>query len=222
VPPPIGLAPPADIIADKPSQKPSTAKQAQEALAPERPSLERAVPPPDPPTPAPPNVAFAEPKPAPKPELPGKTAPVKPAPPLAPSPLNFHAAPQRTAPQRQSPSLASREAPAPSPFVNPADAYSRARLRDNYLWAVVARLRGYRFHSDSEAHESLTVVRIVIARDGRLLHSEILRSSGEPSIDRGVLTGVRSGSPYAPLPPDIKGDSASFDLPLVAVSAGPD
>jgi TonB family protein len=217
LPPPIGIAPPADIIADKPSQKPSTAKQAQEALAPQPPSLERAVPPPDPPTTAPPNVALAEPAPAPKPDLPGKTAPPKPA--LAPSPLNFYPTPQRTAPQRQSPALASREEPAPSPFVNPADAYARARVKDNYLWQVVARLRGYRFNSDASVRESLAVVRIVIARDGRLLSSEILRSSGIPSIDRGVLAGVRSGSPYAPLPPDIKGDSASFDLPLIAVSA---
>jgi protein TonB len=31
-----------------------------------------------------------------------------------------------------------------------------------------------------------------------------------------VLAGVRSGSPYAPLPPDIRGDSATFDLPLVS------
>jgi hypothetical protein len=39
-----------------------------------------------------------------------------------------------------------------------------------------------------------------------------------PEFDRGVLAGVRSGSPYSPLPPDIKGESASFDLPLVSVA----
>ena len=64
----------------------------------------------------------------------------------------------------------------------------------------------------------VTVVRVVIARDGRLLNVSIARSSGVPEFDRGVLAGVRSGSPYAPLPPDIKGESASFDLPLVSIT----
>ena len=56
----------------------------------------------------------------------------------------------------------------------------------------------------------------VIARDGRLLNVTVSRSSGIPEFDQGVLAGVRSGSPYAPLPPDIKGDSATFDLPLIS------
>ena len=58
----------------------------------------------------------------------------------------------------------------------------------------------------------------VAARDGRLLAAEIVRSSGVPEFDRGVLAGIRAGAPYTPLPPDIKGDSASFDLPLVSVT----
>ena len=34
----------------------------------------------------------------------------------------------------------------------------------------------------------------------------------------GLLAGVRAGAPYTPLPPEIKGESASFDLPLVSIS----
>ena len=45
----------------------------------------------------------------------------------------------------------------------------------------------------------------------------MLFRSGQPEMDRGVLAGVRSGSPYTPLPPEIKGDSATFTLPLVSV-----
>jgi hypothetical protein len=36
-------------------------------------------------------------------------------------------------------------------------------------------------------------------------------------MDRGVLAGIRGGSPYTPLPPDIQGPSTSFILPLVSV-----
>jgi protein TonB len=39
-------------------------------------------------------------------------------------------------------------------------------------------------------------------------------------MDQGVLAGVRAGAPYAPLPPDIKGDSATFTLPLVSTTMG--
>ena len=60
------------------------------------------------------------------------------------------------------------------------------------------------------------MVRVVIARDGRLLDIAIAQSSGVPEFDRGVVAGVRAGSPYAPLPPDIKGDNATFTLPLVS------
>ncbi len=61
------------------------------------------------------------------------------------------------------------------------------------------------------------MVRVVIARDGRLLDAQIVSSSGQPEMDRGVLGGVRAGSPYAPLPDNIKGASATFTLPLVSV-----
>jgi TonB family protein len=81
---------------------------------------------------------------------------------------------------------------------------------------VVRRLQGYRYQANTSATQGITVVRVVIARDGRLLNVTVSRSSGVPEFDQGVLAGVRSGSPYAPLPPDIRGDSATFDLPLVS------
>jgi TonB family protein len=198
----LGLPPPAEIEADKPSQKASTAAKAQESMAPEPPKLEQAVPPPPPP-----DTAFALPKPDPSET---KPAPQLPPPPFRPSPLH-------TGPRQQPPALASKEEPSTSPFVNPAETYSRARVSDNYLWQVIARLSGYHYYSDVDVREGTTVVQIVIARDGRLLNVTVARSSGYPQLDQGVVTGIRSGSPYAPLPPSIKGDSATFTLPLVSV-----
>jgi protein TonB len=121
------------------------------------------------------------------------------------------------APHRQPPAVASREQPAPSPFVNPADTYNRARVTDNYLWQVVRKLASYRYQAQVSAREGTTVVRIVIARDGRLIDVAVARSSGFPVLDRGVVAGVRAGSPYAPLPPEIHGDRATFTLPLVSI-----
>ena len=141
---------------------------------------------------------------------PPRPPPPAPRPELRPSPL-------ATAPQRRPPAAAAAEEPSPSPFVNPADSYNRARVADNYLWQVVRKLAGYRYEANVTATEGTTVVRVVIARDGRLLDVAIARSSGVPEFDSGVIAGVRAGSPYAPLPADIKGDRATFTLPLMSI-----
>ncbi len=228
-PPPIelGLRPPAPIISDKPTQVPQ-APQSKEPPAPAPPPQREAVPTPQaqppPPTPSPapapaPSQLATPTEPSPPAEahaIPPPLPPIRPPPPapkpeLAPSPLSM-------APQRRPPAASSAEPPSAHAFVNPADVYNRARLTDNYLWQVARKLAGYRYQAHVVAREGLTVVRIVIARDGRLLDVEVIRSSGVPEFDRGVLAGVRAGSPYAPLPPEMQGDRASFDLPLVSVN----
>ncbi len=208
--------------------------------APPTPQLQSILPSPGEDLPAPTAADFAKAEPAPKP--PGPPAPQQQAlakPPEKPQPPQQHQPPQpqhqpakppmpqlqkpeykpsplSTAPSRRPPAGTQSENPSPSPFVNPADTYNKARAADNYLWQVVRRLQGYRYTANVNATQGITVVRVVIARDGRLLNVSVSRSSGIPEFDQGVLAGVRSGSPYAPLPPDIKGDSATFDLPLVS------
>jgi TonB family protein len=147
--------------------------------------------------------------------------PPKPQPPSPPLPQfrppDSRPSPTTTAPPRRPPAGTHQDDPSPSPFVNPADVYSRARVTDNYLWQIVRKLQGYRYQAPHvNANEGVTVVRVVIARDGRLLDVVVTRSSGYPEFDQGVIAGVRSGSPYTPLPPDIHGNSASFDLPLTS------
>ena len=197
-------------------------------MAPQPPSLQEVVPlepqppPPSaaefgklqPPKPEPPN---PQPHPAP-PQEHAMVTPTRPMPaPPMPRPPELQPSPLRPAPQRQAPSVTPHDQPSPSPFVNPADTYNRARVADNYLWQVVQKLVGYRYHANVAASQGVTVVRVVIARDGRLMDVSVAQSSGYPEFDRGVLAGVRSGSPYAPLPPEIHGDSATFTLPLVSV-----
>ncbi len=227
-PPVEGLRPPADIIADKPTQvlpsgdrpkeppapPPPPLQEALPTPAPMPPSPEQAQPPPQPlqPTPVPQEQALAVPQPA-KPQ----PRPAPPPPPQ-PRPPEHRPSPLTTAPPQRPPGGKPSDNPSPSPLVNPADAYSRARVQDNYLWQVVRKLQGYRYEAKVNASQGLTVVRVVIARDGRLLSVTIARSSGYEAFDNGVIAGVRSGSPYAPLPPEIKGDTATFDLPLVSIN----
>ena len=61
----------------------------------------------------------------------------------------YKPSPLSTAPSRRPPAGTQSENPSPSPFVNPADTYSKARAADNYLWQVVRRLQGYRYRRTS-------------------------------------------------------------------------
>ncbi|WP_296385231.1 TonB family protein [Reyranella sp.] len=178
-----------------------------------KPTLGPTIGPPPPPRPKPPEpppaVAHPQPQPRPAPPPPSVTPHQQPR----PSPL--------VGPQSQQPPAVARRQDIPtapsSPFVNPADERNRATAEQNYLWQVVARLRGYRYHVDAPVMEGLTVVMVTIARDGRLLSAEVVRSSGVAAMDQGVLSGIRQGSPYAPLPASISGPSARFRLPLVSL-----
>ena len=231
-PPPIdGLRPPADITADKPTQVPP-AEQSKappapappmEQPTPTPPSLLQPAPPVQPAAPAPQQrtpppapTDLAKPGPTPAPQQQALAAPTPHPPPQAPKP-ELRPSPLTTTPQRRPPAAPpGAEQPSQHPFVNPADTYNRARVSDNYLWQVARKLSGYRYQANTRANEGLTVVKVVIARNGRLLDVSVVRSSGIPEFDQGVLAGVRQGAPYSPLPPDIKGESAAFTLPLVS------
>jgi protein TonB len=189
-----------------------------EKPTPEPPAEQGLKPAPIPPPPQPAAAAKpAEPVPVPKPlpqqqalASPPRPPPPAPKPELKPSPLS-------TAPARRPPSASSAEPPSQHRFVNPADSYARAKVADNYLSEVLRKIVGYRYQSNTQRRQGVTVVRIVIARDGRLLGATVISSSGEPEFDAGVLAGVRAGAPYSPLPDNIKGASAPFDLPLVSI-----
>ncbi len=208
-PTPLGLPPPAPLISNRPTQVPQAPVQPKQLPpTPQLPSSREAAAS-IAATPAP-----VQPAPVPAPALPDMTAPPQAAPVLP----RQDQRPSPRAPIPPRPPAAEAEEPSPHPFVNPADTFARARLADNYLWQIARKIVGYQYQANTNVRQGTTVVRIVVARDGRLLNVEIVRSSGVPEFDRGVLAGVRAGAPYTPLPPEIKGESASFDLPLVSTS----
>lgn len=58
------------------------------------------------------------------------------------------------------------------------------------------------------------ILRLVIARDGRLVNVAIARSSGVASLDNASLNMIRQAAPYPPLPPQLAGSQHTFTLPL--------
>ncbi len=228
-------APPTDQVSKEPPAPPPPPESKEESSLLTEPSVAPSTPTPAPappteqglkvaPTPPPqqqaapsPPVKPPEPAPTPKPmpqqqalATPPRPPPPAPKPALKPSPLS-------TAPSQRPPSASSAEQPSQHRLVNPADSYARAKVADNYLSEVLRKIVGFRYQSSTQKRQGVTVVRIVIARDGRLLGATVISSSGEPEFDEGVLAGVRAGAPYSPLPDNIKGASAPFDLPLVSI-----
>jgi protein TonB len=199
--------------------------QVQQALAapppppPPAPSLEKALPPieaPPPPVtsqdvprPAPPP---PPPKPPPAQHQPQRAQPAPPAPKPPPQQQALQSSPLSNLPRAPADRQASRQAPT---FVNPADMYGQKRAEDEYLWYVARKLSQHQQFVRNASTESGTVVlRLVIARDGRLIDVGLSRSSGVPSLDNVSLSMIRQAAPYPPLPPEIQGAQHTFTLPL--------
>lgn len=147
--------------------------------------------------------------------------PPTPPKPQAPPAITAHpqprATPQIARPQVRPPAIANRgTAPSSSPFVNPADVRNRALASDNYIWQNAGKLS---FYIDEPPRAYYITLRLVIARDGRLLEADVTQSSGTPAMDQAVLAGARRNSPYLPLPPEIGGDRATFLVPLSTLRA---
>lgn len=218
--------------------KPET--PAAEAAQPEPPKAEQqqalATPPPPPPPPPPARTLESElpPLEAPPPPVTSQEIPrpVAPPPPAAKAPpptqQRVQPAPTPQRPPQQKPALqssplshlpppprdqqASRQGPT---FVNPADMYGNKRAAEQYLWYVAQKLSQHQqFVRNVNTEAGTVVLRLTIARDGRLVDVGLSRSSGLPSLDNVSMSMVRQASPYPPLPDDIAGAQHTFILPL--------
>ena len=96
--------------------------------------------------------------------------------------------------QRRPPATANRDTPTRSLAVRQSGRRPQPRAGEqNYLWQIVRKLR--LLTSTSRCREDYIMVRLVIARDGRLLAADVVQSSGTPAIDQAVLAGVRRARP---------------------------
>jgi len=240
---PIAPQPSPDPKATPGAEQPAPPKPetpAAEAAQPEPPKAEPqqalATPPPPPPPPPPARTLESElpalevpPPPVTSQEIPRPPAPPSPAP-KAPPPTQQRVQPAPTPqrPPQQQPALqssplsnlpppprdqqAARQAPT---FVNPSSMYGTKRAEEQYLWYVSQKLSQHQQFVRNVNTESGTVVlRLTIARDGRLVDVGVSRSSGLPSLDNVSTNMVRQAAPYPPLPDDISGAQHTFVLPL--------
>jgi protein TonB len=158
---------------------------------------------PEPPAPAPP-AEVVEPSPEPlepaQPEL-SVAMPIMPSPELmasrAATPATLR---QPAAPQRPAPGSASSAAPAAqsrAPVVSTAD----ERAWQGRVVAHLYRFRDYPADAQRRRTEGVVTLRFAIDPAGRVLSSEIARSSGHESLDGAVRAMISRASPV-PTPPE--------------------
>ena len=155
----------------------------------------------------------ARPRPRPKRVLPPLEAP---PPPLSAREVAVLVPPPASPPpvQRPTPSDARGVRPASRPALD-AEGGGLRRAREDYLRHLVRKLSHSRFAQDSaEAARGLVVARLTLACDGRLVGESLVKSSGSPELDNGVMKAIRQAAPFAPLPADLAQDHYTFVVPI--------
>ncbi|WP_082477460.1 TonB family protein [Methylobacterium sp. Leaf93] len=67
------------------------------------------------------------------------------------------------------------------------------------------------YKSDSDV---VVIVKFLVGRDGRVIESDVVKSSGSPDFDRLALFTVKTGSSFPPFPKEVKANSLNVTVPL--------
>jgi TonB family protein len=110
-----------------------------------------------------------------------------------------------------------------APAADPAELRSdraeeiAARARASYeqvLAAWLERHKRYPLLARRRGSQGTTAIRIRIGRDGRVLASEIERSSEQSILDEAALSMVRQADPFPSMPADLPGTRFEFVAPI--------
>lgn len=146
-------------------------------------------------------------------------APPKPAPPKPTPPKPAKAAPPK---KPQAPVAAKRAAGAGGGAVAGKSAKGAdpgAQKALSASWGAKIQARVARAHRVPKAAirqglSGTALVRLVVARDGRLMSAALRRSSGAQVLDKAALQTVRRVRRYPPAPKGFSGTQGVYDLPL--------
>jgi periplasmic protein TonB len=190
------------------------------------PAVAPAAPSPTPPEPevrAPPPEPPPEPQPPPEPEIP------KLAPSPAPHPAVTLRAPQPPKPkikQVERPPVTQREplpaappppATTPHSTVSQGAATSTSSVRVTWQAQLVAWLEKYKRYpraAQEQREQGVVYLRFAIDRQGRVLSSQINKSSGFELLDDEVLALVQRAQPVPSPPPEVTGDRIELLVPV--------
>lgn len=129
--------------------------------------------------------------------------------PRAPTPSRALPSEPKRAPARAAPSPA-------APASTEADEGRQRQTRQDYLSQIIRQLSQHKVRTASPAagEQGLVVLRLTVARDGRLVGLALASSSGSPDLDRGVMETAQKASPFAPLPAEITSVPYTLTVPI--------
>ena len=78
----------------------------------------------------------------------------------------------------------------------------------------IERHKGYPAAAQARRETGVAQLAFTIDRDGRVVASRIVRSSGFAALDQETIATVRRAQPFPPPPPNMPGDTFDFTLPI--------
>ena len=122
-------------------------------------------------------------------------------------------APTTSAPQAIPERTAALPAARTQGRINPQNSSALATWRSQIV-AVIERNKHYPETSARRGEQGVTQVFFSLDRQGRVIDSRVVRSSGASALDEEALALLRRAQPFPPVPPEILGDRVNLILPL--------
>jgi TonB family protein len=120
------------------------------------------------------------------------------------------------------PAVVAAPPPVTAPVAPPAEAAPGSTtgaedVRDSFLARLLAQLNRFKQYPRAarQAHiEGVVMLHFVMDAQGRVLRSEIARSSGRPVLDNEALALISRAQPLPPLPADFPGPTLDAVVPI--------
>jgi protein TonB len=103
------------------------------------------------------------------------------------------------------------------PASTPSASANQQQALQDYVLQVVRKLSHTRFYAASSSAQighGVVIARLTIARDGSLVDLSLPKQSGSAGVDGSVLDAIRKAAPFAPLPKGFADNRFTFIVPI--------
>ena len=122
-------------------------------------------------------------------------------------------APATTAPQAIPDQVAALPAAPTQGQLNPTSSQAALTWKSQIV-AVIERNKHYPEIADRRGQKGVVQIFFSLDRQGRVVESRVVRSSGAPALDEEAVALLRRAQPFPPPPPEFPGDIVNLLLPL--------
>jgi protein TonB len=123
---------------------------------------------------------------------------------------------QQTPPQPEAPATPpAATAPAPTPAPSPSAPAKPSQAVASWQQALIARLDHFKsYPSQANGAEGIVTINFRIDWQGKVVSSQVVKSSGSSVLDAAALALVKRASPFPPPPSDLSDSDLSIAVPV--------